>query len=83
MGRSYTDRDLKILWGAGKMCAFPGCRTLLIAPATPSDPEQVIGKVCHIVAHSDDGPRGDPNFPPEDREKPDPGESHPSLRDAS
>jgi hypothetical protein len=71
MGRSYGDKDLKILWGAHAMCAFPGCRAWLIVPATADDPAQVIGKICHIVAHSDDGPRGDRDFPQEDREKPD------------
>lgn len=71
MGRSYSDKDLKILFGAGRMCAFPGCHQWLVLPATDADPEQVIGKICHIVAHSDDGPRGDPTFPEEDREKPD------------
>jgi hypothetical protein len=71
MGRSYSEKDLKILFGAGRMCAFPGCHQWLVVPATDSDPEQVIGKICHIVAHSDDGPRGDPEFPEADREKPD------------
>lgn len=70
MGRAYSDKDLKILWGAHAMCAFPGCRAWLIVPATAQDQAQVIGKICHIVAHSDAGPRGDPSFPEEDREAP-------------
>jgi hypothetical protein len=70
MGRSYTDRDLKLLWGAAARCAFPGCKKKLIVPATENDEQQVIGIISHIVAHSDNGPRGDPNFPSEDRDKP-------------
>lgn len=71
MGRSYGDKDLKILWGAHAICAFPGCTTRLVQPATESDPQVVIGIICHIVAHSDDGPRGDASFPKERREDPD------------
>jgi hypothetical protein len=55
VGRSYTDKDLKIMWGVH---------------ATPDSPQAVIGKICHIVAHSDIGPRGDPGYPPEKREDP-------------
>lgn len=71
MGRSYSAQDLKVLWGAQARCAFPGCRKNLVVGATENDPAQPIGKICHIVAHSDDGPRGDPEFPPEDRESTD------------
>jgi hypothetical protein len=71
MGRAYTEKDLKILWGAHELCAYPGCKTKLVLPKTASDPEKVIGKICHIIAFSDDGPRGDPAFPSADREKPD------------
>lgn len=71
MGRNYRDSDLKVLWGAQARCAFPGCRTPLVVPATAVDPARVIGKIAHIVAHSDDGPRGDPTFTEEDRDKPD------------
>ncbi len=70
MGRAYTQQDLKVLWGAQARCAFPGCRKRLIADATADDPAKPIGKICHIAAHSDDGPRGDPSFPPEDRDQP-------------
>ena len=70
MGRSYTDKDLKILWGADARCAFPGCRAPLIVPPSDDDPTGVIGKIAHIVAHSDDGPRGDPTFPASMREDP-------------
>src|SRR4051794_9931599 len=71
MGRNILESDMKVLWGAQAMCAFPGCRRPLILAATDHDPARVIGKVAHIVAHSDEGPRGDANFPATDREKPD------------
>jgi len=70
MGRAYKEKDLKILWGAHAICAHPDCRERLVVPATADDEAKVIGKISHIVAHSDNGPRGDPAFPKEDREKP-------------
>lgn len=71
VGRSYTDKDLKILWGAHAICAYPGCNERLVLPANALDAQAVIGKICHIVAHSDEGPRADPSFPAERREDPD------------
>ena len=70
MGRAYTQQDLKVLWGAHARCAFPDCRTKLIVDATDVDPAKPIGKICHIIASSDDGPRGDPSFPGADRDLP-------------
>jgi len=56
----------KVLWWSSRgMCAFPGCRKELVVEATPADPAKPIGKVAHIVASSDKGPRGDPNYPSE------------------
>lgn len=70
MSRSYTDRDLKLLFGkAGMYCAFPHCRARLLATATEKDDEAVLAYIAHIVAHSDTGPRADPNFPKELRDK--------------
>ena len=71
VGRNYKEQDLKVLWGAQARCAFPGCREKLIVSATDLDPAKPIGKICHIIAHSDDGPRGDPAFPAADRDRPD------------
>ena len=70
MGRSYTDRDLKLLFGrSGMFCAFPKCRALLIEPRTNVDDEVVIGQIAHIVAHADAGPRADAGFPATDRDR--------------
>nr|VFJ51770.1 MAG: hypothetical protein BECKDK2373B_GA0170837_103425 [Candidatus Kentron sp. DK]VFJ63400.1 MAG: hypothetical protein BECKDK2373C_GA0170839_11077 [Candidatus Kentron sp. DK] len=58
--------DTKILYGkAAGRCAFPDCRRELVLEATGSDPNRQIGRIAHIVAHSVDGPRGDPDFPNE------------------
>src|SRR5205809_5999734 len=55
--RSYSQRDLKTLWGlSGGVCAFPGCNVLVIDSLEDSPP-LVIGEVAHILASSDKGPR--------------------------
>ena len=36
-----------------------------------ADPERVIGKISHIVAHSDHGPRADLTVPASERDQPD------------
>ena len=56
--RSLPMKDIKILWAlsAGR-CAFPGCRIECIVQATDVDSHAVIGKIAHIYAHSDAGPR--------------------------
>lgn len=41
------------------------CRALLTALPTGEDPAAVIGEECHIVARSEDGPRGDEPRPRE------------------
>jgi len=64
MGRSYTDRDLKLLFGkSGMFCAFPACRRRLLAPGTDVDDEAILGHIAHVVAHADTGPRADTAFP--------------------
>jgi hypothetical protein len=46
-----------MLWGrAAGRCSI--CRTVLVVDRTESDSEAVIGEMCHIVAESEDGPRG-------------------------
>lgn len=61
MPRSYPPRDLKILWGrAAGCCAFPNCRELCIVEAKIYDREAIIGKIAHIYAYSDIGPRANP-----------------------
>ncbi|MCX5727746.1 MAG: HNH endonuclease [Nitrospirae bacterium] len=63
--RSYTDRDLKLLWGlAAARCSHPDCRKPLIREATKDDPHAVLGKIAHIsdFSPSPDSPRTDPSL---------------------
>lgn len=49
----------KMLWGrSGSRCAFPECRRELVVNATETDDESLIGEEGHIVAKSENGPRG-------------------------
>jgi len=69
VARNYAEKDIKLLFAlSGGYCAFPNCGAQLVAPATDSDPAVVLGQICHMVASSDDGPRGDAEFPLELRD---------------
>lgn len=59
----------KTLWGrAAGRCSIPECRkTLFEEDANAPDPT-LIGENCHIIADADDGPRGDPKMPVDDRD---------------
>ena len=61
--RRYPQKDVKLLFGlsAGR-CAFPDCKISCIAEGTELDDASVLGKIAHIIAHSDNGPRADPNL---------------------
>lgn len=68
--RKYPTRDVKLLWGlSAARCAFPQCRTVCVAEATKHDPVSVLGKIAHIVAHADRGPRANPAMSVEDRDR--------------
>lgn len=70
MARSYTDRDLKLLFGlSAARCAFPQCRQLCVIEKTLSDPAVIVGQVAHIVAHSSQGPRADHTLPETERDR--------------
>jgi len=70
MARSYQHRDIKLLWGlSAARCAFTNCRLECVESANNQDRAVVLGKIAHMVGHSDDGPRGDPSFPKEHRNK--------------
>lgn len=70
MARNYLDSDVKILFAqAGGRCAFPECRCKLVLDATAQDPKRVVGKIAHIVADSDDGPRADPSMSEDERRR--------------
>ena len=69
--RNYAKRTLQILFGlSGNQCAAPGCTSPIIAPATEKSDEAIIGQIAHIYAHSDKGPRGNPDMPESERDLP-------------
>ena len=64
--RRYPPADVKYLYGAAAgRCAFPECRKLVLLPGFEGTRARQIGKIAHIVGHSDEGPRGDPSYPRE------------------
>ena len=64
MSRKYPQADIKILYGrAAARCAFDHCRHELVLEETVTDKTKQIGKIAHIVAHSECGPRSDSCYP--------------------
>lgn len=64
MSRKYPQADIKILYGrAAARCAFSHCRHELVLEETYTDNPKQIGKIAHIVAHSEGGPRSDSSYP--------------------
>jgi hypothetical protein len=59
-------KHVKILWGrSGNRCAFPGCKIEL----TSDGEESTLGEMAHIVADSPNGPRGESDLTPEQRDE--------------
>ncbi|MEU1548947.1 tetratricopeptide repeat protein [Nocardia sp. NPDC005745] len=48
----------KLFQRCGNVCAFPDCMRKLTADATLDDPLVVLGEIAHIIAESNNGPRG-------------------------
>lgn len=70
MARRYLESDIKLLWGlSAARCAFPNCRQPLVAKKTDQDDAKVLGEIAHVVAHEEDGPRGDEAYPTELRDR--------------
>ena len=60
--------DIKMLYGkAAGRCSFPECRTELILEEKKTRETKQIGKIAHIIAHSDNGPRKDRSYSREKR----------------
>ncbi len=58
------EKDIKILWGrSGNRCAI--CQVEL----TPDGDKETLGEMAHIVAKSDDGPRGATDLPNDERDR--------------
>jgi hypothetical protein len=59
---SISDKTRKIIWGrSGAKCAI--CRLELVATATSTDDESIVGDECHIISGASQGPRHSPDFP--------------------
>ena len=59
-------QQTKLWWLAAGRCAFADCRKILVLPSSEIDPQANIGKMAHIIAFSEEGPRPRPvNFPEE------------------
>lgn len=53
-------RDRILLWGrSGNRCAFPDCRRLLTREAEETGRDANLSQEAHIVAESENGPRGE------------------------
>ena len=62
--RNYSQLTIKKLFGfAGGHCSM--CKTKITLNATENDEAAQIGEIAHIIGSSEDGPRGDSNFPKE------------------
>lgn len=58
------NKDIKILWGrSGNRCAI--CKLEL----TPDGNKETLGEMAHIVAKSEDGPRGESELSSRERDK--------------
>lgn len=57
--RSYTDKTLKVLFAlSGNQCAEPSCTQPVILPPKGGAGFMVLGRIAHIYAFSERGPRG-------------------------
>jgi hypothetical protein len=62
--RKIKEKDIKLLWGkAANICSFENCNTSLVDENKKDIKDVIIGEQAHIVAHKEDGPRGDSSFP--------------------
>jgi len=59
-----------MLWGrSGNRCAMPACKRVLYEDETLTDDASLVGEEAHIVARSQDGPRGDSTLTTDERDK--------------
>lgn len=65
-----STKTAKMLWGrAAGLCSMPECRTTLFVSGEETDDAGLIGEMCHMVAESEDGPRGVSPLTSEQRDK--------------
>lgn len=71
MKRNYSAATLKILFAlSGNKCAAPDCNNPIIKAGTAQSDEMVLGRICHIYAASDNGPRGKPGLTNKEKKSP-------------
>jgi len=62
--RKYPLAAVKVLYAkAAGRCSFADCRKDVVLKAFGNDKTKQIGKIGHIVAHSEGGPRTNPSYP--------------------
>lgn len=60
MRTAVSATDVKrALLESGGICAFPGCRSPLVAAPAETEGGAIVAEIAHIVAASREGPRGD------------------------
>jgi hypothetical protein len=65
---TISPRTTKMLWGRSSgLCSI--CRKELVVENTGADAEALIGDMCHMVAESEDGPRGQSALTSEQRDR--------------
>ena len=68
--RDYLRSDLEALFGlAGGMCSFDECRERIIDSHEIPERPIIHGQIGHIIAASDNGPRGDPHMTADERRR--------------
>lgn len=67
---TISTKTAKMLWGkAAARCSMPTCRKLLVLDETETDDPALIGDMAHMVAESEDGPRGVSPLTSEERDR--------------
>ncbi|HRK98784.1 MAG TPA: HNH endonuclease signature motif containing protein [Alphaproteobacteria bacterium] len=62
--RKTPTSDVKILYSrAAGRCSFSTCRKDIVLSKTTKDKTKQIGKIAHIIAHGETGPRADKSYP--------------------
>lgn len=66
---SIGAKTRKMLWGrSASRCSLPDCRRPLVEDETETDDPSIVGDEAHSVAREPDGPRGESDLTPEERD---------------
>ena len=64
-----TNEEKVLITRSGGMCAFPGCGRVLVTQDSHERESVFTGRICHIVAHSRQGPRGSAPINADERDR--------------